>query len=97
MRLWPISRTCLQVSGSRKTSKQSGAVAAAGTRAPPRAVAMLSPRGRHAEAGIVVGGLAALAMRRGRREPNATVDLDGHRSTSNLEELDQGEQVGAVA
>ena len=66
-RLSPISRTCLQVSGSRKTStqSQSGAVAAAGTRVPPRAVAMLSPRGRHAEAGIVVGGLASLAMRRG--------------------------------
>jgi hypothetical protein len=42
-RLSPISRTSLQVSGSRKTSKQSGPVAAAGTRAPPRAVAMLSP------------------------------------------------------
>ena len=41
MRLSPISRT-LQVSGSRKT-KQCGAVAAAGTGAPPRAVAMLSP------------------------------------------------------
>jgi hypothetical protein len=31
------------------------------------------------------------------REPNATVDLDGHRSASNLEELDQGEQARAVA
>ncbi len=31
------------------------------------------------------------------REPNATVDLDGHRSASNLEELDQGKQAGAVA
>ena len=31
------------------------------------------------------------------REPNATVDLDGHRSASNLEELDLGEQAGAVA
>jgi hypothetical protein len=31
------------------------------------------------------------------REPNVTVDLDGHRSASNLEELDQGEQAGAVA
>jgi hypothetical protein len=31
------------------------------------------------------------------RAPNATVDLDGQRSASNLEELDQGEQAGAVA
>jgi hypothetical protein len=31
------------------------------------------------------------------REPNATVDLDGHCSASNLEQLDQGEPAGAVA
>jgi hypothetical protein len=31
------------------------------------------------------------------RAPNATVDLDGQRFASNLGDLDQGEQAGAVA
>src|SRR5207248_5333475 len=58
-RLSPMSRTCLQMSGSRKISEQSGAVAAAGERRlfGRRAVAL----GRQAEAGVE-GGLAGLAM-----------------------------------